>query len=50
MLQKDGTGGAVGGGKPKREGIHLHRQLIHVVAQQKLKQHCQEIVLQFNKK
>ena len=38
-------GGGVGG-RFKREGIHAHIQLIHIVVQQKLRQHCRAVILQ----
>ena len=30
----------------KRDGIHIYLQLIHIVVQQKLTQHCKAIILQ----
>ena len=34
------------GGGIKREGIYVYLNLIHVVVQQKLTQHCKAIILQ----
>ena len=37
--------------RPKREGIYVYIELIHVVVQQKLTQHCKiTIVIKTNKK
>ena len=33
----------------KREGIYIYLELIHVVVQQKLTQHCKAIILQLKK-
>ena len=38
-----------GGRSHKKEGIYVRIQLIHVVVQQKLTQHCKAIILQFKK-
>ena len=38
-----------GDGRLRREGIDTYLQLIHVVVQQKLAQHCKATVLQFKK-
>ena len=43
MTQRGGMGVGVGG-RLKREGIYVYRQLIHVIVQQKLT-HCKEIML-----
>ena len=45
MTQMGGMGGGVRG-TSKREGIYVYIQLIHFVVQQKLIQHCKEIILQ----
>ena len=37
------------GGRLKRKRIYVYLQLIHVVVQQKLTQHCKAIILQFKK-
>ena len=34
------------GGRPKREGIYVYLQLIHVVVCWRLTQHCKAIILQ----
>jgi len=41
-------GGRMGevGGRLKREGIYVYLELIHIVVQQKLTQHCKVIILQ----
>ena len=39
-----GVGG--GGRRRQREGTYVHMQLIHVVVQQKVRQHCKAIILQ----
>ena len=44
---RDGDGGV--GGMLKRKRIYVYTQLIHIVVQQKLTQHCKEIILQFKK-
>ena len=38
------------GGRSKREGICMYRQLIHVVVQQKLIQHCNPMLLIFQQR
>ena len=38
------------GRRSKREGIYVHRLLIHVVVQQKPTQHCKTIILKLKKK
>ena len=35
-----------GGGRLGREGVDIYLQLIHVVVQQKLAQHCKAVILQ----
>ena len=49
MTQKGGVEQGVGG-RLKMKGIQLHLQLIHVVVQQKLTQHCKTIIHQKKKK
>ena len=34
------------GVRPKRKGMYVYLWLVHVVAQQKLIQHCKAIILQ----
>ena len=46
----DNLEGLVRGGRLKRERIHVHLWLIHIVAQQKPTQHCKAIILQLKKK
>jgi len=43
MTWKGGMGSGVRG-RLKREGIYVYLQLIHIVAQQKLTQHCRAIL------
>ena len=50
MLCDDGAGGLGVGGRPEREGMYVHLQLIHFVVQQKLTQHCKAVILQLKKK
>ena len=38
------------GGRLKRQEMYVYLWLMHVVVQQKLTQHCKEIVLQLKKK
>ena len=45
----EGWDGVVGG-RLKKEGICVYIELIHIVLQQKLAQHCKAIILQFKKK
>ena len=48
---RDGVGeGGGNGGKVKREGLYVYLELIHVVVQQKLIQHCKAIILQLKNK
>ena len=44
IKKKKNTGG--GEGELKREEIYVYLWLIHVVVQQKVTQHCKEIILQ----
>ena len=46
-IRRSGMGG---GGCFERERIYVYIQLIHIAVQQKLKQHCKGIILQFKKK
>ena len=36
-------------GRLRREGIYVYAQLINIVVQQKLTQHCKAIILQLKK-
>ena len=45
MTQRGGMGG-FRGGELKRKEIYVYIQLIHIAVQQKLKQHCEAIILQ----
>ena len=47
-LCDDAEGWEGGGGRLEREKMHIHRQLIHIIVQQKLTQHFQATVFQFN--
>ena len=38
------------GGRSTREGVYVYIQLIHYIVQQKVTQHCKEILLQWKKK
>ena len=38
------------GGRPKREGISVYLQLVHVIVEQKLRQRCRAITLQLENK
>ena len=49
MLCDDQAGGLGVGGRPEREGMYVHLQLIHFVVQQKLTQHCKAVILQLKK-
>ena len=46
----EGWDGSVGRGRLEREGICVHIELIHVVVQQRLMQHCNAIILQLKNK
>ena len=48
VTQRGGMGSGVGG-RFRREEIYVHIQLIHIVAQKKLIQHCKAIILQLKK-
>ena len=50
VLCDDRAGGLGVGGRPEREGMYVHLQLIHFVVQQKLTQHCKAVILQLKKK
>ena len=47
MFCDDLEGWAGVGGRPQREGMGIYRQLIHVLVQQKLMQHCNPVLLIF---
>ena len=38
------------GGRFKKEGIYVYIELLHIVVQQKLIQHCKAIIFQFTKR
>ena len=38
------------GGRFKKEGIYVYIELLHIVVQQKLIQHCKAIIFQFKKR
>ena len=44
-----GVGWGEVGGSLNREGIYVYIELIHTAVQQKLTQHCQAMILQWNK-
>ena len=46
--QRSGMGGL--GGRSMREGLYVHIQLIHLIVQQRLPQHCKATMLQLKHK
>ena len=50
MLCDDLEGGMAAGRRLKREGIYVYINLIHLVVQQKLTQHCKATIPQLNTK